>query len=206
MTSLLTTIALTLSAAVAAPAQWQADYGKALEATRNNDRPLLVVLDDSTKTEAQVAEELLKATGENADLLAAYQLCHVDVSTDYGQKVAAKFGATKFPHTSIIDKTGKVILYKNRGDIAEHQWENALSTYKNGLRLASTSQPYTTHFRGDTSRGDTSSVDTSYQQPVINSPPVSETPAASFTPSYQMNTPAISSPGYCPSCQRNAGF
>ncbi|QDS97970.1 TlpA family protein disulfide reductase [Adhaeretor mobilis] len=190
MMSLLATVALTLGTAIAAPSEWQADYGKALAETRSNDRALLVVLDDSTKTEAQVADELLKASGENAELLAAYELCHVDVSTDYGKKVAERFGATELPHTTIIDKTGEVILYKNRGDIAKHQWKNALSTYKNGLRLVSTPQPHTTRFRGATS----------------NSSPAVSTPAASFTPSYQMSTPAVSSPGYCPSCQRNGGF
>ncbi|MEQ8210197.1 MAG: hypothetical protein RH917_10230 [Lacipirellulaceae bacterium] len=192
MMSVLAAATLALSAVVAAPgdaADWQTDYGKALSATRADDRPLLVVLDDSTKTDAQVDEALLEGKGMNDDLLAAYQLCHVDVSTDYGKKVAKVFGATELPHTTIIDKTGQKILYKNRGDIDANQWKLALNTYKKGELVRQMTQPYTTYFRGEVSTPVQSS--SNYVQPATTIP---------------MSTPAVSTPGYCPSCQRNAGF
>lgn len=198
MMSVLAAAALALSAVVAAPGDatdWQTDYGKALSATRADDRPLLVVLDDSTKTNAQVDDALLEGQGMDDDLLAAYQLCHVDVSTDYGKKVAKVFGATELPHTTIIDKTGQKILYKNRGDIDANQWKLALNTYKNGELVRQMTQPYTTYFRGEVSTPVTSTpVQTSsnYVQPATTTIP--------------MSTPAVSTPGYCPSCQRNAGF
>ena len=62
---------------------------------------------------------LLAAEGEQAKLLGAYELCHVDVSTEYGKQVAKAFGATQFPHTAIIDRTGAVVLFKKPGQIAD---------------------------------------------------------------------------------------
>lgn len=208
MTSVLAAATLALSAVVAAPGDatdWQTDYGKALSATRADDRPLLVVLDDSTKASDQVDDALLEGKGIDDDLLAAYQLCHVDVSTDYGKKVAKVFGATELPHTTIIDKTGQKILYKNRGDIDANKWKQALTTYKQGERLAAITQPYTTYFRGEMGTPMTSTPITS--TPVQTSPTYVQ-PATTTIP---MSTPAtstqqLSTPGYCPSCQRNAGF
>ena len=84
---------------------WQADYGKALEATRGDDRPLLVVLEDpkAEKTDDNTEQA-------DAELLHSYQLCRIDASTEYGKRVAKVFKATTFPFRAIIDKTGSIIL------------------------------------------------------------------------------------------------
>src|SRR5688572_28686639 len=97
-----------LAASPQAPA-WKASYGKALQATKENDQPLLVVLDRPNSENARVEPKLLSegsVESESADQLKKYQLCHVDVTSDYGKKVAKAFRATSFPHVAIIDKTG----------------------------------------------------------------------------------------------------
>jgi hypothetical protein len=81
--------------------QWQADYGEALAATRQDDRPLLVVLDVPDDPKSAVETEQFEIEGEQGKLLESYQLCHVDVSTKYGKKVAEAFRAKQFPFTAI---------------------------------------------------------------------------------------------------------
>jgi hypothetical protein len=129
--------ALAASTLAMAPekSKWQADYGKALAATRNDQRPLLVVLDNPADPAASVDSSLLEAKGEHAELLKPYRLCRVDVSSEYGKKVAQVFGATEFPHTTIIDKTGKIVLYKKPGKIASNDWKNALRKFESGNRV-----------------------------------------------------------------------
>ena len=95
--------------------------------------------------------KLLAADGEQAELLKSYRLCRVDVSTEYGKKVAEAFGATQFPHTAIIDKTGASVLFKKSGQIAGDQWQSTLTKFEKGV------QPQTVYFRGNTILGAQSS-------------------------------------------------
>lgn len=141
------TIAASTLAVTSAKVQWQADYGKALAATRNDQRPLLVVLDNPADEKAAFDGKLLAAEGEQAELLKSYRLCRVDVSTEYGKKVAQAFGATQFPHTAIIDKTGSTVLFKKPGQIAGDEWQATLAKYEKGI------QPQTVFFRGNTILG-----------------------------------------------------
>lgn len=127
-------VAVTAFASVPSKVQWQADYGKALAATRNDQRPLLVVLDIPSKPEAAIDQTLLTAEGDQAKLLEPYELCHVDVSTEYGQQVAKAFGATQFPHTAIIDRTGAVVIFKKPGKIAADEWSTTLTKFQAGQR------------------------------------------------------------------------
>ncbi|MEM9660163.1 MAG: hypothetical protein AAF961_17500, partial [Planctomycetota bacterium] len=108
--------ATSLAAAASQPEQqWESDYGKALAATRKVNRPLLVVIDKPSDEKARLGDKLLNVEGEYGKLLKSYELCHVDAATEYGRKVAQSFGAKSFPHTSIIDKTGAVVLFKKAG-------------------------------------------------------------------------------------------
>lgn len=173
----LTVTALVLSSAVAStkPVEWQADYGKALAATRADDRPLLVVLDVPSDEKKAAEDDQLKTDGDQAELLSQYQLCHIDASTEYGQRVAKVFKADKFPFTAIIDKTGSVVLTKKQGQLTDAEWNQTLKNYKSGERSATR---YTSAYRGT----------------VIEN-------GSSF--SYPGSTSVVS-PSYCPSCQRNA--
>ncbi len=186
MIHVLAIAAIAVSSAVATPpaTEWQADYGKALAATRTDDRPLLVVLDvPSDPKSIQVADE-------QSNLLSAYQLCHIDASTEYGQKVAKVFHAEKFPFTAIIDKTGSVVLHKKQGQLSDSEWNETLAAYQSGER----SQPvsYTTGYRGE-------------GEVIVESPTVNDsTSFSNGTFSFPSASPAIVSPSYCPSCQRGA--
>ncbi len=128
--------ALLAAAAAAAPAQpiqWQSDYGKALAATRANDLPLLVVLDKPAVNDARLDPALLGQDTEAGSLqqdLHDFELCHVDVTTEYGQKVADVFHAKKFPYTAVIDKSGRYVLFSNAGEINADQWNNIVNTFK----------------------------------------------------------------------------
>ncbi len=115
-------------------ADWQGDYGKALAATRSDQRPLLVVLDIPSNPQASLEQGLLAVEGDQAKLLESYELCHVDASTEYGQAVAKAFGATQFPHTTIIDRTGAVVIFKKPGQMAATEWSTTLAKYQAGTR------------------------------------------------------------------------
>ena len=151
MVQFLAAAALAASTLAMAPAKakWQADYGQALASTRNEQRPLLVVLDNPAVPAESFEAELLSTKGDQAKLLKSYRLCRVDVSTDYGKKVAEAFGAAKFPHTTIIDKTGSIVLFKKPGQIAGGEWEKTLAKYEKGVKPV----VQTSFYRGGTILG-----------------------------------------------------
>jgi hypothetical protein len=118
------------------PTPWESDYGRALAATRQaKERPLLVVLDkpaDSQHRIEPVRLVLEQSVNRDAALLTAYALCHVDVSTEYGQKVAKAFKATAFPFLAIIDKSGRKIIHQTSGPLTDEKWQSLLAAYKTG--------------------------------------------------------------------------
>jgi hypothetical protein len=139
MINVLATATVAIGLLVAAPQapQWEESYGKALEATRAGQDPLLVVLDKPNSKEARIEPALLSEDNVSSDtskLLKPYRLCHVDVTTKYGQKVAEAFNAKSFPHVAIIDKTGSVVIFHKTGKIASSEWEKILTENKSGAR------------------------------------------------------------------------
>jgi hypothetical protein len=168
------TLAVGLLVASPQPRVWQTSYGKALQATKNANSPLLVVLDKPNSEKDRIAPALLdkvNAGGTQSQLLQPYTLCHVDVTTDYGKKVASAFRATSFPHVAIIDKTGSTVIYRSTGQIDAADWQQVLTRHKNGER---TNPPAASHV--------------SYKPvgPVIYS------------------DPGVYGSSYCPSCQRQS--
>jgi hypothetical protein len=157
------------------PLQWETSYGKALEATRSDVRPLLVVIDKPAAADARVAPELL-SPGQYAatqlELLRSYELCHVDATTDYGQKVAEAFGAKAFPFVAVIDKSGSVIINSKSGKIASDEWTRLLTAHKSGERSTAVSR--------------------------VNFKPVSNGSTMFVSPS----NGSMMGSSYCPSCQR----
>ena len=129
------TLAIGLLAAAPKAPEWETSYGKALEETRAGQDPLLVVLDNPNSKDARLEPALMsedKAMTENSKLLKPYRLCHVDVSTEYGQKVAKVFNAKEFPHVAIIDKTGSLVIFKKTGQIDSAEWQKILTSHKTG--------------------------------------------------------------------------
>jgi hypothetical protein len=133
------TLAVGLLATAPKPLEWEQSYGKALEATRAGQDPLLVVLDKPRTEDARIEPELIsedETSGSEFKLLQPYRLCRVDVSTDYGKRVAKAFHAKTFPHVAIIDKTGSVVLYHKSGKIKANEWQQVLTRHKSGERPA----------------------------------------------------------------------
>lgn len=172
MSAALTTLALAATAPQGLV--WESDYGKALAQTQSDDRPLLIVLDNPGAEK----QELDPAVLGNADekLMAAYDLCRVNVSTAYGKKVADAFHAKEFPYLAIIDKTGKVVLHSRTGEITAVQLESTLTKYKSGVRpvRVTVAKPVTIE-----------------SSTTINSSPV-----------YQSSPSYYNPPADCPNCRR----
>lgn len=131
---------LAVGAAAADPqsVEWTDNYGEALEATRaSSEKPLLVVLDEPQAEATRVQPALLKgeADAQEVKLLKHYNLVHIDASTKYGKKVAGAFRAKRFPHISIIDRSGKVVIFKKSGEISSTEWNNALEAHQDGERV-----------------------------------------------------------------------
>jgi hypothetical protein len=135
------TVALGMVATSADVPQWHTDYGKALNETRSEHRPLLVVIDSAASKEQQVDKELLDGEGE--EKLSSYELCHVDASSEYGQKVAKAFRAEKLPYVAIIDKQGEVILHAKSGTVSESSWNAMLEKHESGVRVVKVTKPVT---------------------------------------------------------------
>ncbi len=131
------TMAITMIATAPKAPQWEHSYGKALKETREGQDPLLVVLDKPDSKDARIEPALLSeknASSDTSKLLSPYRLCHVDVTTEYGKKVAKAFHAQQFPHVAIIDKTGSVVIFKKTGQIDQDEWKQILASHKSGER------------------------------------------------------------------------
>jgi hypothetical protein len=142
MVNFIATMTMAIGLVVSSPKapHWEGSYGDALKETRAGQDPLLVVLDKPNSKEARISPALLsedKASGDTSKLLQPYRLCHVDVTTDYGQKVAKAFNAKEFPHVAIIDKTGSMVIYKKTGQIDSAEWQKILTSHKTGERPSS---------------------------------------------------------------------
>ncbi|QDU91506.1 hypothetical protein Pla175_49350 [Pirellulimonas nuda] len=178
-------VALSALLAASSPSvKWEADYGKALKQTRTEEaRPLLVVLDKPSADAGRLDPKLLDGAAASANrlsLLMKYELCHIDVTTEYGQEVAKAFGADAFPFVAVIDKSGKVVLHRQSGTMAGESWDAMLASHQAGERA----------------------VAHTVAKPVVSEQ--TATPASfNATPNY--GTPVYQTPGYCPSCQ-NRGY
>lgn len=183
LTTAMTALALTAAAPQAPQGQtkWEADYGKALQQTKADQRPLLIVLDNPAAKDEQLSPAL---TGkENAKLLKSYDLCRVNVETEYGKKVAEAFKATEFPYVAIIDKSGEVILHSQVGGISADAWKATLTKHQEGERAVryTVAKPITT------------------SQPVL----LDSSEYIQSTPVYDSPQPTYyNPPADCPNCRR----
>ncbi|MEX2188241.1 MAG: hypothetical protein WD875_15650 [Pirellulales bacterium] len=117
--------------------EWKASYAEAYHAGRNGRRPVLVVIDKPAEAAYRVDQASFARGEVNADeraLLANYELCHVDASTEYGQKIAKSFGATQFPYVAITDRRVDVLLVERTGRMSQDQWMATLAKYSTGER------------------------------------------------------------------------
>lgn len=122
--------------------EWLNDYGKALEATKQSQRPLLIVIDEQPQSLAHV--EPVSEIGQPVapSLLKKYTLCHVDATTPYGKAVAGAFRTSTFPTTVIIDKKGAMQLVKKTGRLSAEALTSMLVAHQSGERPTPTMPPF----------------------------------------------------------------
>jgi hypothetical protein len=116
---------------------WRSDYGEAYHAGRNANRPVLVVIEkpaDPAYPVNQASFVRAEVGRDEAALLANYELCRIDASTEYGQKIAKSFGATQFPYVAITDRKVEVLLTQHVGGMSREQWLTTLTTYRTGAK------------------------------------------------------------------------
>ncbi len=172
------TLLVGLVTATPQPPQWESSYGKALATTREGDHPLLVVIDKPGTEGSQIDPKLLSQDtieGNAYKAVEPYNLCHVDATTEYGQKVADVFQAKTFPYVAIIDKTGSVVVFRKAGKMEAAEWERVLASHKSGERTGSTAVSRVSY------------------KPVSSEGTVIENTSGSY-----------SSGSYCPNCQRKS--
>lgn len=186
----LTTVVAAFALSVATPQapHWEADYGKALKQTRSDDRPLLIVLDQPGAEKKELKADVL---GADAKLLGSYDLCRVNVATEYGKKVAEAFKAKQFPYVAILDKSGSIILHSQEGKLTADAWKTTLAKYKTGERA----------IRYTVAKPVASESNVTYDSISQDSLPVQSTPAYSAPVNYQP-MPSYNPPADCPNCRR----
>lgn len=163
---------------------WHADYGDALAQTKQDHQPLLVVLEAPEDEAKSLDADLLKAESGSFPL-DSYALCRIDVTTEYGKKVAEGFKVTQFPHVAIIDKSGSVILQRVSGEVSTDQWKSVLARHAEGNRAGQTRYTVAKPVVTD------SSTATVISQPA--------TPV--YTPSFSAPVSYPAAKPFCPSCQ-----
>ena len=141
MSGLVVSLVIAMGVGASATSGPATDYGEALASARRAKRPLLIILDSPQSRERRIEVAEVSQDSTQAELLQHYQLCHVNVATEYGKQVARAFRAKQFPHTAIIDKTGSVILFKKSGRMDTEEWVTTLLAYRGGVRKSSFLSP-----------------------------------------------------------------
>lgn len=182
MNGILLTLAIAFATIPSGIPVWTADYGNALKKARAADRPLLVVLDDPASPDQRLDQILDRSQSE---LLEKFELCRVDVTTEYGKKIATVFRATEFPYTVVTDRAAQRVLLRRVGRITAPDWERLLREYSNPQRtvtqVASTSAD---QFSSASGQGGTVSRSIGTSQPLGLAPTTFSAPYANPAPSF----------------------
>ena len=105
--------------------EWTNDYAKALDSARKAKRPMVVVLEDPRYSKLR-ADSLI---GVKRDLLRQFEVCRVDATSNYGNKVAKLYGATQLPYAVVTDEECKNILFRGAGQFSSDVWNETLENY-----------------------------------------------------------------------------
>ena len=125
--------------------KWKDHYDSAKQVAQASARPLVVVLENPTKTAEKVDETKLTSQDRQKLEKEKFELVRVDVSTDYGKRVAAAFGATKFPYTAVTDDCSKQIVFRKAGQMSETDWTLALAKSLNTSNKERAASPVIAH-------------------------------------------------------------
>jgi hypothetical protein len=119
--------------------KWSDHYARAKHEAAAAQRPLLVVLENPQDPAGRLSVEKIANDDSQVELLEHYQLCRVDVTTEYGKRVAEAFGAKTFPYTAITDKSTRYITFRSAGPMTSEQWTRTLQSRKQGQVVSNTS-------------------------------------------------------------------
>jgi hypothetical protein len=95
---------------------WCLDYGRAIKAVEEQDKPLFIVFDkvDSDLGRMVASAEFVSSEVERT-LAADYVRMFVDVETEDGLRLAEQFGAAEFPRIVVIDRSTNWQAYRRSG-------------------------------------------------------------------------------------------
>ena len=107
--------------------KWHRHYDMAKAVAQRAKRPLVVVIEKPDSAAEKIDDS--KLTGKDRAKLTRekFELVRVDATTDYGKKVAAAFGARKFPYTAVTDQKSVRIVYRKAGQMSPKDWTLALA-------------------------------------------------------------------------------
>lgn len=111
---------------------WSDHYANAKQGAATEQRPLLVVLENSADPAGKLDLQAAGNAEKQLELLKQYKLCRMDVNTPYGKRVAEAFHVTKFPFTAITDKTTRYVTFRSSDPMNGDQWTQTLEAKKMG--------------------------------------------------------------------------
>jgi hypothetical protein len=137
---------------------WFLDYGRAIKAVEEQDKPLFIVFDkvDSDLGRMVASDEFVSSEVERT-LGADYIRMFVDVETEAGLKLAEQFGAAEFPRIVVIDRSTNWQAYRRSGSHSPSDLLSVLTRYR---RTKITSSVGSTTISSSYFGGSTSSVST----------------------------------------------
>ena len=104
---------------------WTEDYSEALSNARCDRRPMVVVLENPEKVK-QRAGSIFHVERE---ILTKFEICRVDVGSDYGKKVAELYSPSELPYTVITDPECEQIVFRGVGERSINQWTKTLEVH-----------------------------------------------------------------------------
>jgi hypothetical protein len=125
---------LSLFVAQAPAAEWLGDYASAYWTAQREGKPLLVVFEKPSASSSRLQQISDSSRLTESILLSPYTLCRISVTTEQGRKIAALFGATRFPYVVITDKQQYQIIHRKAGKVSDLDWATMLISHREGSR------------------------------------------------------------------------
>ena len=110
---------------------WCLDYGRAIKAVEDQDKPLFIVFDtvDSDIGRMVASDQFMDGQVENV-LTADYVRMFVDVESEAGRELAAQFGTADFPRFVVIDRSAHWQAYRRSGSHSAADLLSVLTRYR----------------------------------------------------------------------------
>ena len=125
-------IVLLTSLANGSELPWITHYGRAVERTKTQAKPLLIIFEKSPSkegTQRLSQTSSLKNQAGSSNLLNKFVLCRINATNRYGSRVATAFKIDHFPCTVIIDRAGRRIIFQQTGQFSPAEWTATLTHF-----------------------------------------------------------------------------